>query len=140
MSGHRSSPWQTGLFILGSGQFSIGTGVSAGPVVSYSYLPWDGGGGQDHLIEIGAQIRKQLSTGDRAPWVGGQLGFARMNSSGDAFGSGSGGYSGSSNGWSAWVNGGFPLSNRLSVLGGAGLTGLWDGQGKNVRLGLEVRP
>jgi hypothetical protein len=71
--------------------------------------------------------------GLRSPWVSVEAGYARMNSKG-------GEYSESANGWSSWLHAGVPLTGTVSVFGGGGLTGLWDGTGKNVRIGLEITP
>ena len=82
---------------------------------------------------MGGQLRKSFPMGVRSPWVGVEAGFARMNSSGS-------GYSASSNGWSTWLHAGVPVTSSVSVFGGGGITGLWDGTGKNVRFGLEITP
>lgn len=82
-------------------------------------------------------MRKSFLGAGRSPWVGAQAGFAHMKSSG---GAGEYDYSSSDSGWSGWVNAGLTLSQRVSIFGGGGVTGLWDGHGKNVRLGVEIRP
>lgn len=133
-AGHTSSPWELGGTVRGMALYPLGpAGLSGGPVATYSYLKWDGGGGKDHLFEVGGQLRKSFPMGVRSPWVGVEAGFARMNSSGS-------GYSESSNGWSTWVHAGVPVTSSVSVFGGGGITGLWDGTGKNVRIGLEITP
>lgn len=133
-AGHSSSPWELGGTVRGLASYPLGpAGLSGGPVASYSYLKWDGGGGQDHLFEVGGHLRKSFSMGVRSPWVGVEAGVARMNSSG-------GGYSAHSTGWSTWVHAGVPVTASVSVFGGGGITGLWDGTGKNIRLGIEFAP
>jgi hypothetical protein len=133
-AGHRSSPWEFGGGVRAGLLYPIdAVGVSAGPMASYSYLRWDGGGGHDHLFELAAQIRKAITAADRSPWVSAEAGFAHMTSV-------SGEFDANSSGWSAWVHAGLPITQNISAFGGGGLTGLWDGTGKNFRLGLEMRP
>ncbi len=135
-----SGPWEKGGGVRLAPGFQLGANqaLSAHPMVSYSYLTFDGG--HDALYELGGQLRWR-PTPDRKNgglWIGGELAAARLSTSID----GAVGNNASSNGWSLTGLVGAPVgSSRWGVhlYAGAGISN-YGTSGTNLRAGVDLQP
>ncbi len=130
------SEWGVGLrpapgFALGEGAATVH------PTVGASYLKFDGG--HDEFFDFGGQIRTPVSkkpSGDPGVWVGAEGTYTVLRTS-------VGGFSSSTNGWSANGLVGFPLERSkwgLSLYGAAGIVKFSGTPGLSVRVGVDSQP
>jgi hypothetical protein len=142
-SAHRSSPWEFGGGVRLAPGFSVGEGnLTAHPMLSYTYLSFDGG--HDSLWELGGQIRKPLSSataGGRPLWIGGEAALSRLNTVVDVP-DGQFDLSNGTNGFSLTALAGVPLGQSrwgFNAYAGAGISN-YGSTGFNLRLGVDLQP
>ena len=139
VAGHTSSPWEWGGGVrLAPGLWEVGDGgMTAQPMASYTYLSFEGG--HDSLWELGGQLRKPFSAGERSLWFGGEAAFSHLRTTID-FDEMS--FTGSTNGWSLTALIGAPVGQSRwgpNLYFGAGISD-YGAQGWNVRLGVDLQP
>lgn len=135
-AGHTSSPWEWGGGVrVAPGLWDVGdAGMTAHPMVSYTYLSFEGG--NDQLWEFGGQLRKPLG-GERPLWLGGEATFSHLRTNFDMTS-----FSGSTNGWSLTAMVGMPVGEsrwQPNLYAGAGISD-YGAQGWNIRLGVDLQP
>ena len=138
MEWHASSPWERGVGFRAAPAFPLSQpGTSVHPMLSYSYLAFDGG--HDDRFEAGGQLRRRTTwfgTDSAGLWLGGEAALALLRTSIDGL------ESESTTGFSATALAGFPLGqNRwgASLYAGAGLSH-YGSTGRNLRIGLDLQP
>ena len=134
-----SSAWEWGPGFRAAPGFPLGTtGMTIHPMVSYTYLSFDGG--HDNRYEAGGQIRKPLSprvNGSGGFWIGLEAGVAVLSEQLDG-----GVDAGSSTGPSITALAGIPVSDSrwgVNLYGGAGLSH-YGSTGVQVRAGIDLQP
>jgi hypothetical protein len=137
-----SGPWEYGGGVRLAPGFQLGANqaVSAHPMVSYTYLSFDGG--HDAIYEVGGQLRWRPTPAKKngGIWIGGEAAAARLSTS--LSGSGSNNASSSVNGWALTGLVGAPVGSSrwgLNVYAGAGISH-YGSSGKNVRAGVDLQP
>ena len=136
-AGHTSSPWEWGGGVRLAPGFALGEGrTTAHPMVSYTYLSFDGG--SDGLFEAGGQIRQRVTPAAGSGfWVGGEAAVATLRTSLDGYNETS-----SSSGWSLTALAGVPVGKSrwgVNLYAGAGISD-YGGSGKNIRVGMDLQP
>lgn len=137
-----SGPWEYGGgFRLAPGfQLGANQALSAHPMVSYTYLSFDGG--HDAISEVGGQLRWRPTPTKKLGglWIGGEAAAARLSTS--FSGSGSNNASSSVNGWALTGLVGAPVGSSrwgVNLYAGAGISS-YGSSGKNVRAGVDLQP
>jgi hypothetical protein len=137
-----SGPWEYGGGVRLAPGFQLGSNqaVTAHPMVSYTYLSFDGG--SDKLYELGGQVRWRPTAAkkDGGFWIGGEAAAARLSTS--FSGPGSGNASSSANGWALTGLIGMPVGSSrwgLNAYAGAGISH-YGTSGKNIRAGIDLQP
>jgi hypothetical protein len=131
-------PWEKGIGLrLAPGFVVGGGGTTVHPTLGYTYLSFEGG--NDQLLELGGQVRRQLTPGAKGVagfWFGGEVAVARLRTAIDDV------PSISTNGWALTALAGFPLGDNkwgLNLYGGAGISH-YGVQGVNLRAGIDLQP
>lgn len=138
---HHSSPWEYGGGLRLAPGFRAGANeaVTLHPMVSYTYLSFDGG--HDALYELGGQARWRPTPMKKngGLWFGAEAAVARATSSGSGAGYS---FSESSNGWSLTALVGTPVGDSrwgVNLYAGAGISN-YGSAGRNVRAGFDLQP
>jgi hypothetical protein len=130
-------PMEKGFGIRLAPGFELARGTTMHPSVSYTYLAFEGG--RDDLIELGGQVRRQITPGARGLagfWFGGEAAFAMLRTRLDFA------PTSTTNGWSLTALAGVPVGGGawgIHLFGGAGISH-YGTSGMNLRAGVEVQP
>lgn len=137
-----NGPWEKGGGVRLAPGFQLGSNqaLSAHPMLSYTYLSFDGG--SDALYELGGQLRWRPTPSKKngGLWLGGEAAAARLSTS--FSGGGFNGASSSANGWALTGLVGAPVGSSrwgVNLYAGAGISH-YGTSGKNLRAGVDLQP
>jgi hypothetical protein len=137
-AGFANGETEWGVGVRPAPAFPLGEGgVTVHPTAAASYYKFDGG--HDDFFDFGGQLRKPVTRrpdGDPGVWVGVEGLYTILRTS-------SGGFSSSTNGWSANGMVGVPLEKSkwgLSLYGAAGIVKFSGTPGLSVRVGVDSQP